>query len=156
MVEGQRFGQSIQCEDAGIARIVGGLELAAADGRKDYSDSVVARIAGRVRISPELPEIFQGEACFLQGFPARSLLQGFAVVYKSARNGPAVGRIASFDEHDASPWNFYDDIHGEQRVTVNRDHCAALGAFDTVSSHQGTTLSIKDSNKAFHTPVKRT
>lgn len=68
-----------------ITGIVPGLRLTVGGGGKNGADRVTAGIAGRVGVGVELAELLNVEAGFLQGLTCRRLLQGFAVVDKTAR-----------------------------------------------------------------------
>lgn len=122
MVEGQRPAAVPGIGDDGPPGVVGAPGAARRPGQEDRRDGVEARVAGGVRIGPELAEELDVERGLLAGLADGGRFERLAVIDEASRQGPARRGIAALDENDAPPpppgHDLDDDVDGRERVAV--------------------------------------
>lgn len=122
MVEGQRPAAVPGIGDDSPPGVVGAPGAARRPGQEDRRDGVEARVAGGVRIGPELAEELDVERGLLAGLADGGRFERFAVIDEASRQGPARRGIAALDENDAPPpppgHDLDDDVDGRERIAV--------------------------------------
>jgi len=121
VVEDERPRQVVPREYADRPGVGRGPRAAGRPGDKHGGYVMPARVARRVGIAVKLAEQLHVQGGFLPGFADGGRFQGLSIIDIPARQGPAVGRVATLDQNDPRLLEFYDNIDCRDGVFVSHD-----------------------------------
>lgn len=102
MVKTEIFGHIPGVEERNIFCVIGSDRGAASVSQKDNADRVFARVATGVGIDMKLLDKGHCQLSFFLGLADGSGFNGFAIIDKAARNGPAKGLVVALDQHNGA------------------------------------------------------